>query len=107
MTEATVAIPAESLRATIGGILGGLGVAPDEAVTVADLLVEADLRGVESHGAHLVSLYVSRIRSGHLRPSTTVTTLRDDGPTVLLDGGLAFGQVAGHAGDGARGRALG
>jgi LDH2 family malate/lactate/ureidoglycolate dehydrogenase len=95
MTEATVAIPASSLRATIGGILRGLGVAPEEATTVADLLVEADLRGVESHGAHLVSLYVSRIRSGHLRPSTTITTLRDDGTTVLLDGGLGFGQVAG------------
>ena len=38
---------------------------------------------------------MSRIRSGHLLASTTVTTLRDDGPTVLLDGGLVFGQVAG------------
>jgi L-2-hydroxycarboxylate dehydrogenase (NAD+) len=98
MTEATVAIPAASLRATIGGILRGLGVASDEADTVADLLVEADLRGVESHGAHLVSLYVSRVRSGHLKPETVITTLRDDGSTVLLDGGLGFGQVAGlHA----------
>jgi LDH2 family malate/lactate/ureidoglycolate dehydrogenase len=98
MTEATVAIPAASLRATIGGILRGLGVASDEADTVAELLVEADLRGVESHGAHLVSLYVSRVRSGHLKPETVITTLRDDGSTVLLDGGLGFGQVAGlHA----------
>ena len=100
MTEATVAIPASSLRATIGGILRGLGVAPGDAETVADLLVEADLRGVESHGAHLVALYVSRVRSGHLKPTTVVTTVRDDGSTVLLDGGLGFGQVAGlHAMD--------
>lgn len=95
MTEDVVAIPADALRATISGILRGLGVAPDEAGTVADLLVEADLRGVDSHGAHLVSLYVTRIRSGHLKPSTEITTLRDDGTTVLLDGGLGFGQVAG------------
>jgi LDH2 family malate/lactate/ureidoglycolate dehydrogenase len=95
MTDATVAIPAASLRATIGGILRGLGVASDDAETVADLLVEADLRGVESHGAHLVALYVSRVRSGHLKPKAVVTTLRDDGSTMLLDGGLGFGQVAG------------
>ena len=95
MTEDVVAVTAGALRATISGILHGLGVASGEANTVADLLVEADLRGVDSHGAHLVSLYVTRIRSGHLEPSTKITTLRDDGTTVLLDGGLGFGQVAG------------
>jgi LDH2 family malate/lactate/ureidoglycolate dehydrogenase len=95
MNEDMVLVPADALRATIGGILHGLDVPADEAAVVAELLVEADTRGVDSHGAHLMTLYVNRIRSGHLRPATVVETVRDDGTTVLLDGGLGFGQVAG------------
>jgi LDH2 family malate/lactate/ureidoglycolate dehydrogenase len=44
-----------------------------------------------------MALYDGRVRSGHLRPVTTVTTLDDQGSTVRLDGGLGFGQVAGVA----------
>ncbi|MCB0997534.1 MAG: Ldh family oxidoreductase, partial [Acidimicrobiales bacterium] len=90
-------VTADRLRAHEEAILGALGVPADQAAIVADNLVEADLRGVESHGAHLLELYVARLRSGHLHPVTTVTTVRDDGSTVLLDGGLGFGQVAGVA----------
>ena len=68
--------------------------APDAAV-VADNLVEADLRGVDSHGIHLLALYAARLREGHLRADAKVTVLRDDGATVHLDGGLGRGQVAG------------
>ena len=50
---------AERLRAVITGILTGHGVPADDAATVVDNLVEADLRGVDSHGAHLVALYVA------------------------------------------------
>jgi LDH2 family malate/lactate/ureidoglycolate dehydrogenase len=77
------------------GILEGLGVPAEQAALVADSLVEADLRGVESHGAHLMALYVSRLRSGHMRPRTEIRVLSDDGPTLQLDGGLGPGQVAG------------
>ena len=44
-----------------------------------------------------MALYYGRVRSGHLRPVTEVTTLDDQGSTVRLDGGLGFGQIAGVA----------
>ncbi len=62
---------------------------------VAELLVDADMRGVDSHGVQLLAMYVGRLRSGHLRARTEVSVERDDGTTVLLHGGLGFGQVAG------------
>jgi LDH2 family malate/lactate/ureidoglycolate dehydrogenase len=86
-----------SLRSQLERLLGALGVPGDQAAIVADNLVEADLRGVDSHGAHLMALYHGRVRSRHLRPVTTVTTLDDQGSTVRLDGGIGFGQVAGVA----------
>ncbi len=92
-----VLVDHEVLRRYEIAILERWGVPSDQAAVVADNLVEADLRGVESHGAHLVELYVARLKSGHLRPRTEVTTVRDDGATVMLDGGVGFGQVAGVA----------
>jgi LDH2 family malate/lactate/ureidoglycolate dehydrogenase len=92
-----VLVAADTLRQQLERLLGALGVPPDQAVTVADNLLEADLRGVDSHGSHLLALYTGRVRSGHLRPDTRVTTISDRGSTVLLDGGIGFGQVAGVA----------
>ena len=87
----------DELRRYEVAILEEYGVPADQASVVVDNLVEADLRGVESHGAHLIELYVARLKSGHLRPVTEVTTVRDDGSTVMLDGGIGFGQVSGVA----------
>ena len=93
MAEPTVS--AEKLQAHCAQLLVGLGVPSPDADQVAATLVEADLRGVHSHGAHLMSLYVNRIRSGHIEPVTTVTVVEDNGSTVQLDGGLGLGQVVG------------
>jgi LDH2 family malate/lactate/ureidoglycolate dehydrogenase len=91
----TQLIPSDRLRQQLQALLETYGVPADEAAIVVDNLVEADLRGVDSHGAHLMALYAARLSSGHLRPTTKVSVVRDDGSTVLLDGGLGFGQVAG------------
>jgi LDH2 family malate/lactate/ureidoglycolate dehydrogenase len=95
LTTSTPLVPADDLRTALAGILTGHSVPSDQAATIAQLLVEADLRGVDSHGAHLMSMYATRLASGGIRPTTTVTTTRDDGSTVSLDGGLGFGQIAG------------
>lgn len=95
--EATTVIASEEIRRVCEVVLVGHGVPEADAATVADNLVEADLRGVDSHGCHLLTLYVDRLVSGHLRPTTDVTVVRDEGSTVHLDGGLGFGQVAGLA----------
>jgi LDH2 family malate/lactate/ureidoglycolate dehydrogenase len=93
-------IQAEPLRLYCQQILCGLDVPEEQAAIVADSLVEADLRGVDSHGTHLIALYVSRLRSGQMQPRTEISVIADQGPTLQLDGGLGPGQVAGvHAVD--------
>jgi LDH2 family malate/lactate/ureidoglycolate dehydrogenase len=91
----SILVSANALRTGLAGILSGAGVPSEQAEVVAGLLVEADLRGVDSHGAHLMSMYATRLASGDIKASTTVTTISDDGSTVHLDGGLGFGQIAG------------
>jgi LDH2 family malate/lactate/ureidoglycolate dehydrogenase len=85
--------PAPVLGAFLQDLLVSQGVDADEAVVVAELLVDADLRGIDSHGANLAALYADRLRAGLIHSPAAITVVRDDGSTVLLDGGLGFGQV--------------
>ncbi len=88
-------VAADALRSYTAGILAGHGVPEGDARIVADNLVDADLRGVESHGVNLVSLYCTRLDTGVMSPTAPVTVERDDGNTMVLHGGLGLGQVAG------------
>lgn len=88
-------VDAEALRQYTANIFAGHGVPVDHARIVADNLVDADLRGVESHGVNLVSLYCTRLDTGVMQPRTEVTVEKDDGTTAMLHGGLGLGQVAG------------
>ena len=52
------------LRALVERVFTAAGAPAADAATVAEVLVEADLRGVESHGSTRVAGYVSMIRWG-------------------------------------------
>ncbi len=74
-----------------------LGVPQADAVISADVLLEADLRGVDSHGMiRLNSYYGDRIRAGLINPLTPVTTLRETATTLTLDGGNGLGHVVSY-----------
>jgi LDH2 family malate/lactate/ureidoglycolate dehydrogenase len=87
------AVRAEKLRRLVERIFTAAGVPAADAATVAEVLVEADLRGVESHGATRVAGYVSMIRTGLLNPKPGVEVVRDLPSTAMLEGDQAFGIV--------------
>jgi LDH2 family malate/lactate/ureidoglycolate dehydrogenase len=93
--ESTELIAAERVGRVVADALVALGVPDADAAAVADVLVEADLTGVDSHGIHLLTMYADRLRSGQILPVTNVEVLDDSGSTVWLDAGLGMGQVAG------------
>lgn len=76
-------------------IFEGAGVPAPYAAIVAESLVQADLRGVDSHGVVRTSIYVKRVEAGKIDPHAAVHIIREDGPTVLLDGANQFGAVVG------------
>jgi LDH2 family malate/lactate/ureidoglycolate dehydrogenase len=83
----------EPLRALIGCLFTAAGAPPADAATVAEVLVEADLRGVESHGSTRVAGYISMIRLGLLNPRPKVQVLRETESTAMLEGDQGFGIV--------------
>ncbi len=88
-----VAVPAHALRSLIARLFEAGGVPAADAVLVAEVLTEADLRGVESHGSTRVAGYLSMMRLGLLNPRPVVQVLRDLPSTAMLEGDNAFGIV--------------
>ncbi len=68
-----------------------VGMPPEQATFLADLLVTNDLRGVFSHGTQQVPRYVAHFRDGELTPVSTVTTISESPTTLVLDGGGGLG----------------
>jgi len=83
----------EPLRALIGRLFTAAGAPPADAATVAEVLVEADLRGVDSHGSTRVAGYISMIRLGLLNPRPKVQVLRETESTAMVEGDQGFGIV--------------
>jgi len=71
------------------------GMPAADAALVADTLVEADLRGVYSHGIQIMHRYVRGLSKG-LNPTPNVQTVVDAGALAVLDGDCGMGQVVSH-----------
>ena len=92
-----VSVPIDRLLAFAAALLEKIGVPAEDARLTARILVEADLRGIESHGmAHLVDFYVRRTRAGQIKPRPEVRIVRESAAAATVDAGLALGFVAGH-----------
>ncbi len=68
------------------------GVSAEDAATIARVQLEADLRGVHSHGMRAVPTYLERIRLGVINPRPKVQ-VTDLGAAVVVDGDDGPGQV--------------
>lgn len=85
-----------SARAFIITALRTVGVGERDATDVADVLVAADLRGIESHGiARLDHFYVARIEAGVVVPQPRYEVVRETQTQYLLDAGNGLGHPAG------------
>jgi LDH2 family malate/lactate/ureidoglycolate dehydrogenase len=93
------AYSAEALRSFTASAFEKAGVPPEDAAMAAASLVEADLRGVETHGiSHYLPLHIKRIKIGLVEPRANIVVKRERLSTALLDGGNGLGQViAGRA----------
>ena len=93
----SVLIPATALQSLTERIVRAMGSEADEAAIVATHLVEANLRGHDSHGVGMLPHYVRNLTSGALRPNRHVAFVRRDGPCATSDGDLGWGPGAARA----------
>jgi len=88
-------ISAEALTRFTVEALKKLDVPDDEAKMVADVLVLADLRGVDSHGVARLNNYVEAIEKGYIVRKAQLKVLSEWPAIARLDGCNSLGQVVG------------
>lgn len=76
-------------------ILVAVDVPEPEAEIIADSLVEANLRGVDSHGVIRLPVYVKRIKMGLVKAKAEYEVLNDTPVTAVISGKHSMGQVLG------------
>lgn len=91
MTEA-IHVWAEPLRAFCERVFQKLDVPEEDARITADVLVAADLRGIDSHGVARLRRYVEGLRSGMMVARPQERVVRETPATALIDAGAGLGQ---------------
>jgi LDH2 family malate/lactate/ureidoglycolate dehydrogenase len=94
----------KAIRADVGkltdvsaNVLRKMGISEDDARIAASILVEADLRGVESPGVdHLGPFYVARIKRGEINACPHRTLASQSPSTAVMEADRGLGFVNGH-----------
>ena len=86
-------IAADDLRDFTRRVLVGIGLDDPGAEAAAGCLVEANLRGVDSHGVLRLLQYSQSIAAGEVNPRPAVEVTRSVGPTALVLAGGGYGFV--------------
>ena len=102
MPDSDVLIPADSLTDFVARLLSALRVSPAKSRLVAESLVAANLRGVDSHGVQLLPFYIEQLEWGDMDAAADGRVISENGACLLYDGQNGIGQpiaetCCGHA----------
>jgi LDH2 family malate/lactate/ureidoglycolate dehydrogenase len=89
-----IVVQADDLRELMVGLLRAKGMDEPDARIGAARLLEADLRGIHSHGSRSIWRYLEDMQKGTIDPRAQVKTLRETPAIAVLDGGKGLGHVA-------------
>jgi uncharacterized oxidoreductase len=86
-------IPVAELRRFASALLQAGGATPEEAVVVGDSLVDANLRGYDSHGVMRIPYYVQALKEGEVVSGAKLTVTNQSAAHIVADANWGFGQV--------------
>jgi LDH2 family malate/lactate/ureidoglycolate dehydrogenase len=89
-----VLVSSGDLKTLVAGIFAARGASPADAATVADALVWANLRGVDSHGVSRVPRYLELFDKGESVADAKPTVERPRSAIAIVDAHAAPGPVA-------------
>ena len=86
MAGTEIRVAKEPLEAFTRALFERVGVPPRDAATVAEVLVWANLRGVDSHGMLRVPRYVQWVETGVVNARPDLTIVRETPAALVIDG---------------------
>jgi len=87
-------VQAEKLKNFCQGVLTRVGISERDASIITYTLVEAELRGVVTHGISLLPGYVGELRQGRANTRPNIKIIQETNSTAVLDGDNALGGLA-------------
>jgi LDH2 family malate/lactate/ureidoglycolate dehydrogenase len=92
--EESVRVGEEALRATVQAMFQKVGLGADDAALATDVLVTADLRGVDTHGvSNLLRLYLERYQNGNINLKPNWRIVRESPTTATIDSDTGHGII--------------
>ena len=92
--EGSVRFPVEALRDFTYNVFQKAGMPAADARIETDSLIEANLRGVDTHGiTRMLCIYVERLRSGAVNARPQPKVVHETASTALVDGDNGMGAV--------------
>lgn len=89
-------VQADTLRCVCQELFEKVGIPADEAYRNADNLVDADLKGIESHGVSRMAVYLKRLKLGLVRPDVKLVTIMEAPGTALIDACNSMGAAGSY-----------
>ncbi len=94
--DIAVRVPQADMRAAVESILTTLGMPADDAAKSADVLLYADVRGIDSHGvSNMMRPYVAGLKGGQINPTPSMRRDRDFPASVSIDCDRGLGLAQG------------
>ena len=87
-------LPEKEIRAYCEAVMGKYGFNEKQSRDIADILLTADLQGLESHGVQRLIRYHRGVKSGVIRPDAVPEVVHETPLSVVLDAHSAMGQIA-------------
>jgi L-2-hydroxycarboxylate dehydrogenase (NAD+) len=91
--QASPRVQAVPLRAFIARAFEAVGVSPDDAAAIAELMVASDLRGTDTHGVIRLPMYIRRIRAGGTNVKPNIRVVSEKPSAALVDGDNGMGHM--------------
>ncbi len=89
-----VVVSGDALKTYTAKIFEHAGLSPEHSALVADALVWADLRGVDSHGVSRVGFYLNFIQKGVINKAPNLRVTDDTVALQIIDADASAGTVA-------------
>jgi len=84
-------IRAEDLREYSGAVLQAVGIPPPDAEVISSALLDAELRGLDTHGAVRLPQYVTLVKQVTINPRPEIKVVSESASHVFVDNGYGFG----------------
>jgi len=93
MAQSEVKVSDKSLREFSEEVFVRVGMSPEDAAIEAEVLLWANLRGVDSHGVLRIPWYVGNVDRGIMNPKPNIKVVKETPATLVVEADQAFGPI--------------